>query len=150
MKDMLKRLFCADPGEKAHPAAAVFNLLLVCGLLTAIFWLSLAAINVAFDFSFVVTFRTRLWSGFLVTLELSALSMLISLAIGVLSALGQGSRILAIRYLCDIYVKFIRGTPLIMQIYLFFYIIGTAWGVTNRLIAGALILSIFEGGISPR
>jgi polar amino acid transport system permease protein len=138
MKDMLKRLFCADPGEKAHPAAAVFNLLLVCGLLTAIFWLSLAAINVAFDFSFVVTYRTRLWSGFLVTLELSALSMLISLAIGVLSALGQGSRILAIRYLCDIYVKFIRGTPL-------FDIIGTAWGVTNRLIAGALILSIFEG-----
>ena len=126
MKNMLKHLFCSNPGKKAHPAAAALNLLLVCGLLTAIFWLSLAAINVAFDFSFVVTFRTRLWRGFIVTLELSVLSMLISLAIGVLSALGQGSRILAIRYLCNIYVKFIRGTPLIMQIYLFFYIIGTA------------------------
>lgn len=32
-----------------------------------------------------------------------------------------------------------------MQIYLFFYIIGTAWGITNRFIAGVLILSIFEG-----
>jgi polar amino acid transport system permease protein len=145
MRNILKSLFYANPGEKAHPAAAAFNLLLVCGLITVIFWLSLAAINVVFDFSFVVTFRTRLWSGFVVTLEMSVLSMLISLAIGVLSALGRGSRILAIRYLCDIYVSFIRGTPLIMQIYLFFYIIGTAWGVTNRLIAGALILSIFEG-----
>jgi len=32
-----------------------------------------------------------------------------------------------------------------MQVYLFFYIIGTAWGVENRFLAGVLILSIFEG-----
>ena len=32
-----------------------------------------------------------------------------------------------------------------MQIYLFFYIIGTAWGISNRFLAGVLILSIFEG-----
>ena len=32
-----------------------------------------------------------------------------------------------------------------MQIYLFFYIVGTAWGVNNRFVAGVLILSIFEG-----
>ncbi len=34
---------------------------------------------------------------------------------------------------------------MIMQVYLFFYIIGTAWGVTNRFLAGVIILSIFEG-----
>ena len=38
-----------------------------------------------------------------------------------------------------------RGTPLIMQIYLFYYILGTAWGIENRFAAGALILSLFEG-----
>ena len=32
-----------------------------------------------------------------------------------------------------------------MQIYLFFYIVGTAWGIDNRFWAGVLILSIFEG-----
>lgn len=32
-----------------------------------------------------------------------------------------------------------------MQIYLFFYIVGTAWGVENRFVAGIIILSIFEG-----
>ena len=141
----MKRLFVVKRGEKASPLAASLNILLVCGLLVAVFWLSLSAINVAFDFSFIGVFRKRLWSGFLCTVELSVLSLAISLAIGVFSALGQGSRVLLIRYFCDIYVKFIRGTPLIMQIYLFFYIIGTAWGVTNRLLAGALILSIFEG-----
>ncbi len=32
-----------------------------------------------------------------------------------------------------------------MQIYLFFYIFGTAWGIENRFLAGVFILSIFEG-----
>ncbi len=145
MKKILSQVFCAVPDKKPHPAAAVFSIVLVCGFLVAIFWLSLAAINVAFDFSFIVTFRSRLWKGFLMTLELSIISMVISMMIGVLSALGQNSRILVIRYLCNIYVTFIRGTPLIMQIYLFFYIIGTAWGVSSRMVAAALILSIFEG-----
>ena len=40
---------------------------------------------------------------------------------------------------------FIRGTPLIMQIYLFFYLVGTAWGVENRFLAGVIILSVFQG-----
>ncbi len=32
-----------------------------------------------------------------------------------------------------------------MQIFLFYYIVGTAWGINNRVIAGVLILSVFEG-----
>jgi polar amino acid transport system permease protein len=43
------------------------------------------------------------------------------------------------------YVTLIRGTPLIMQIYLFFYIVSTAVGIESRFIAGILILSIFHG-----
>ena len=37
---------------------------------------------------------------------------------------------LPLRYLCDFYVKIIRGTPLIVQVYFFYYIIGTAWGLS--------------------
>ena len=49
------------------------------------------------------------------------------------------------QYFCRAYVQIIRGTPLLVQIYFFYYIIGTAWGVNNRYLAGVLILSIFEG-----
>ncbi|MEG1159148.1 MAG: amino acid ABC transporter permease, partial [Acidaminococcaceae bacterium] len=49
------------------------------------------------------------------------------------------------RYLCQTYITFIRGTPLITQIYLFFYILGTAWGLENRFWSGVIILSLFEG-----
>ena len=50
---------------------------------------------------------------------------------------GKAHAYCPIRYLCNLYTStFIRGTPLIMQILLFFYIIGTAWGIENRFHRG--------------
>lgn len=141
----LKNIFCAEDRVPPHPIFAAFNFLLVCAAIVALFWFSLSRIGVTFDFSFISKFQVRIVDGFWMTVKLSIVSLLISLAIGILCAAGQNSKVLFLRYLCNIYVQFIRGTPLIMQIYLFFYIVGTAWGIDNRFWAGALILSIFEG-----
>ncbi len=108
-------------------------------------WYSLSRVNVQFDFSFIVQFRKRIFEGFLLTIIISLLSMVLSMVIGLLCALAQNSRILLLRLFAKAYVGFIRGTPLIMQIYLFYYIVGTAIGLDNRILAGVLILSIFEG-----
>ena len=113
--------------------------------IVAFFWFSLSRIGVTFDFSFVGQYRIRIVDGFVMTVQLSIVSLIISLLIGLFCAVGQNCRILFLRSLCTVYVQFIRGTPLIMQIYLFFYIVGTAWGIDNRFWAGVLILSIFEG-----
>ena len=136
--------FVGDDAGHTSPLKAAINYLLVCLLVIALFWVSLAMLGYTFDFSFVNQYRARIVQGFLLTIEISAASLVASLALGTLVAAGRGSRILPLRYLCDLYVKLIRGTPLIMQIYLFFYIIGTAWGITDRVVAGILILSTFE------
>ena len=65
--------------------------------------------------------------------------------IGTFTAIGVRSKILLISYLCRLYTQIIRGTPLLVQIFFFYYIVGTAWGVENRYVAGILILSLFEG-----
>ena len=78
-------------------------------------------------------------------MAVSLASMVVSLLLGSLAAGGEMSRWLPLRYLSRAYVVFIRGTPLIMQIYLFFYLVGTAWGVENRFWAGVIILSVFQG-----
>lgn len=142
---LIKKLFIVQEGEKTSLLGALLNFFLVMILFVAVFWLSLGAIGVHLDFTFLGQFRLRIWDGFRVTVGISAASLILSLLIGILSAAGLSSSLLFVRYLCDIYVKFIRGTPLIMQIYLFFYIVGTAWGVENRFAAGVIILSIFEG-----
>lgn len=140
-----RKLFFVQENGKADWLGALLNFCLVLGLFVVVFWLSLGAINVHLEFGFLGQFRLRIWDGFWMTIGISAASLVLSLLIGMLSAAGCSSSLLFLRYFCSIYVKFIRGTPLIMQIYLFFYIIGTAWGVENRFAAGIIILSIFEG-----
>lgn len=141
----IKQLFMVQENGKVSLLGAVLNVLLVMVLFVAVFWLSLGAIHVHLEFGFLGQFWRRIWDGFWVTIGISAASLILSLLIGMLSAAGCSSSLLFVRYLCGIYVKFIRGTPLIMQIYLFFYIVGTAWGVENRFAAGVIILSTFEG-----
>ena len=128
----LKELFVSKKGEEVPLWKAAFSMLLTCVLVVLFFWVSLIRIDYAADFSFLPDFRQRIWSGFWMTVLISVASMLLSLALGILSAAGRSCRILVLRYLCSLYVTFIRGTPLIMQIYLFYYIVGTAWGIENR------------------
>jgi len=102
-------------------------------------------LSINFDFAFLNVFSKRIWQGFWMTLALSLVGFALSLFIGIIAALGENSKILLLKFLSSIYVNFIRGTPLIMQIYLFFYIIGSAWGINSRFLSGVIILSMFEG-----
>lgn len=138
-------IFISKPEEKTSIVKAVVNMFLLTLLIIGAFYFSLSKIEVTLDFGFLSNFRSNIIDAFIMTFMLSVASLIVSLSIGILSAIAQGSHILILRYLSRLYVTFIRGTPLIMQIYLFFYIIGTAFGIENRLLAGVLILSIFEG-----
>lgn len=131
--------------QKTPVIKFIINSLLLVFVTVGLFWYSMAKINLVLDFAFLYDMNIRLKNGFLMTIYLSSASLIISLIIGILSAIGYSSRVLFIRYLCRSYVVIIRGTPLIMQIYLFFYIIGTALGINSRFVAGVMILSIFEG-----
>lgn len=137
--------FTHDPSQPTPPLKAALNYLAVCLAVLGALWVSLAAAGIALDFGFVEQYRERLARGFLLTVEVSAATLVASMAIGIPVALGQGSRILPIRYLCDLYVKVMRGMPLLAQIYLFYYIIGTAWGIDDKLVAGIAILSVCSG-----
>jgi len=139
------KVFLSDKQMKTPPAKAALNLLLAGAAVIALLWFSLLKINIRLDFSFFAGYRVRVWDGFAMTLGLSVAGLGLSLLLGILSAAGHSSKFLPLRYLCSIYVRFIRGTPLITQIYLFFYIVGTAWGVDSRFAAGVVILSVFEG-----
>ncbi|MEG0291325.1 MAG: amino acid ABC transporter permease [Anaerovoracaceae bacterium] len=138
-------IFTVKKNEEVSLIKKSFNVVFVAMVLIAIMWSFLLAISDSLDFSFIGNFKDRIWQGFWMTLSLSLMSLVLSLILGVTAAVCQNSGILPLKYLALVYVKIIRGTPLIMQIYLFYYIIGTAWGVDNRFISGVIILSVFEG-----
>lgn len=141
----ISNIFTSKKNEKTPLLKIIFNLMVIIGAAALVMIVSLRRIGVTLDYSFIPDVSYRLGQGFKMTLILSILSLILSLIIGLTSAVSQNSHILIIRYLFMGYVKLIRGTPLLAQIYLFFYIIGTAWGIENRLISGVLILSVFEG-----
>ena len=132
-------------GNADKTGKKVFNGLLVTLCVVIFLLITMQRLGLTLQLDRVWEFRTRFARGFFMTIVISVFSLLASLTLGTLAALGLRSRVLFLTYLARTYVEFIRGTPLLVQIYLFFYIIGTAWGVDNRYVAGVIILSVFEG-----
>ncbi len=62
-----------------------------------------------------------LGKGAIVTLELSVLAMALAVCLGLIVALTRLYAPRALRLLCTVYVESIRGTPLLIQLFLIFY-----------------------------
>ena len=140
----LFNFFIIKENNKGTRLQAVVSIIIACVAFLGFFFWSVSRLGLTLDFSTLFVFRYRIFDGFITTIELSIVSLILSLLIGFVSALGTKSKFypgIFLPGLCAVY----QGTPLIMQVYLFFYIIGTAWNITDRFIAGVLILSIFSG-----
>lgn len=93
---------------------------------------------------------TREWKagplahGLWVTLWISALASVIGLVIGVITGLCRVSRNLTLRQLSVTYIEIIRGTPLLVQLFIFYFFLGTVLDI-GRLPSGIFALGIFAG-----
>jgi len=99
-----------------------------------------------------------LWGGFQNTLLIFALTLLFSLPLGLLISFGSMSKIFSIRYVIKTIIWIIRGTPLMLQIMIIFYVPGLLWGTPISTRFGAVIIGfsinyacyfseIYRGGI---
>jgi polar amino acid transport system permease protein len=79
------------------------------------------------------------------TIIISAGALFLSLLIGLFFAYGQSSRIILLRFFSRFYIEVIRGTPLLVQILIFFYVFANNLGFDNRYVVGTVILALFAG-----
>lgn len=91
--------------------------------------LNLSIVSDAYD-------RKNFIDGFIVTLELAGLSLVLSLLIGIIGAWASGSKSRAARLLVSAYIQWFRNTPTIIQLYLFYFGLGS------------LLTSVDSNGIS--
>jgi polar amino acid transport system permease protein len=82
--------------------------------------------------------------GWFATLAIAALALPVSTVLGLALALARRSDILPLRDAARIWVEVTRGTPLLVQIWVYFYVFGQALSVTNRYVLGPLILAGFS------
>lgn len=86
----------------------------------------------------------ELIDGLLVTLKISALSLIATLLIGLITALLRVSNSVVGRILARCYVELIRNTPLLVQIYLLYFVFGPVIGL-DRFSTAVLALALFQG-----
>lgn len=61
---------------------------------------------------------TDLWGGFMLTLVIALVGIVLSLPLGILLALGRRSNLPIVHMLCVIFIEFVRGVPLITVIFM--------------------------------
>lgn len=110
-----------------------------------------------FDLSLVTSSLPLLLQGALVTLEITALAVGLGLVFGLIAALAQLSKFSFLRLLAKIYVDFIRGTPLLVQIFIIYFALPVIVGhridpfvaavAACSINSGAYVAEIFRAGI---
>ncbi len=93
----------------------------------------------------VDAFPKLLSAGVRVTIPLTALSFVLALVISVLVALIQYAGIRGLKQLCRFYIWIVRGTPLLVQLYLVFYGLPSVGILIDAFPAAVLVLGFNEG-----
>ncbi len=85
-----------------------------------------------------------LLEGLMVTFHISGFSLLLALVFGLTTALLRMSKSFLAIALARGYLEIIRNTPLLVQLFLIYFVLGPILGI-DRLFSAVLALSLFEG-----
>lgn len=84
-----------------------------------------------------------LWKGLLVTLSIVGWSIGLTLLVGAATAALRLSASWAGRAVANLYLELVRSTPLLIQLYVFYFVLAPLLGI-GRFWTGVLCLSLFE------
>jgi polar amino acid transport system permease protein len=103
------------------------------------------SVSYEFHWESIYAYKQKFIDGFFMTIVISFFALILSLFIGVFFAYGQNSKVILLRFFSRFYIELIRGTPLLVQILIFFYVFANNLGFDNRYIVGTVILAMFSG-----
>ena len=140
-----------------RPSFQVLQALLVFALLAWVVFRGAAAMEYNWQWYRVQPFFYRVVDGELIwgplvrglikTLQISAVSIVLAILIGFVTALLRMSNSIAGRVLSTVYLELIRNTPLLVQLFLFYFVLAPIFGI-DRFWAAVLCLSFFEGSFA--
>ncbi|MBP7769555.1 MAG: amino acid ABC transporter permease [Aliarcobacter sp.] len=145
----LKKYFIEELDlKKAKPLLKrvyFFNFILISILISFSIYLMFSNMSYNFNWSQVYEYKQKFINGFIMTFIISFFALILSFIIGLFFAYAQNSKLILLRFFARFYIEIIRGTPLLVQILIFFYVFANNLGFENRYIVGTFILAIFSG-----
>lgn len=113
--------------------------------------------SIPFDLSLIIDSLPLLGMGALVTIEITAVAVFIGTCIGLFVGIAELARYPWIRIPAKVYVDFIRGTPLLVQIFIIYFALPILLGARIEpfvaavaacsINSGAYVAEIFRAGI---
>jgi len=110
-----------------------------------------------FDVGAVVKALPRLLEGALVTLEVSLLAILLGIVVGVVLVIAMQTEMRVVHAIARAHISFARGTPLLIQILIVFFVLPAVgldiprfWAavIALSLNSGAYIAEMIRGGLT--
>lgn len=108
--------------------------------------------------AYVGVLMPSLLTGAWYTLKLFIVTLLLSLPLGLPFALGGNSRFRLLRFICKTYIWIFRGTPLLLQLFFFYFFLPIGLGIRFSVFTTATITfvlnyaayfaEIYRGGIN--
>ncbi|OKL45658.1 ectoine/hydroxyectoine ABC transporter permease subunit EhuD [Pseudovibrio exalbescens] len=97
------------------------------------------------DWQFVIESLPTLWQGVVVTIQATALGSVLALTVGLFLAIMCRSPNWFISQCSKWFIEFVRGTPLLVQLYFLFYILPDVGILLSPLVAGVIGLGLHYG-----
>jgi polar amino acid transport system permease protein len=95
-----------------------------------------------FSLDDMIDFLPSLLQGAMVTIAVSLLAFSLALVFGLLLGIARISRLAPLRAVVACYIQFIRGTPLLLQLFFIYYVLPYGGIVLTPFVSGALGLTL--------
>lgn len=128
-----------------RPPSPLAVRLLLLAVLGGALWYVLAHIRYHWDFDAVWAYRDIFLAGFCMTLAVSVGAIALGLACGLASGLASVSGNVWLTELAGLYVGAFRGTPLLVQILIFYFCVGVVVHLDSPYVIGTAALGFFSG-----
>lgn len=143
--------------EFSRTAIQVGQAVLVFAILGWLIWRGAEAMNYNWQWYRIRPFFYReidgeviygpLIRGLFMTLQLAVVAGVLAILIGAATAIARMSQSFSGRVIATGYLELIRNTPLLVQLFLFYFVLAPIFGI-DRFWAGVLCLAFFEGSFA--
>jgi polar amino acid transport system permease protein len=116
----------------------------VVALLSALCYLLFTRLVPNSNWGGIVANSNLLLRGWLATLAISIAALVLSVTAGMLLVTGLRSGLRPVSLTCRSYIELVRGTPLLVQLFIGFYVFADALGLQDRYVAGTILLAMFS------
>jgi polar amino acid transport system permease protein len=133
-----------DGGQLPDKREVLWSAALLVGV-SLVSWAVFASVKYQWHWEALIKNWPQVMVGWGWTLLISAVALVLSILLGAGLMLGQRSAFTPVRLFSRGYLELVRGTPLLVQLLLGYYVLANALHVNARMPVGIVLLAMFEG-----